>query len=368
MTDEQDGGGYGIVTIVAIVLLFVALIGFAWFYFGESGLINKTKEATKKFLPDTKELERIKEDVFNADELKIKKEEEAKDEIFAFFEDAFNKARTKTGECVHEIDFSGLKDKDFELEFSETSKGTNIKIVRGSRDNQIRVYNKEYSHLVCFYDKGYKIDDNKKNYFWLINEFQNIFIDGKEKDLIIEGIFAKPILYRTQGRVCFVGKDALPEVNIYKKNSCELSDQISELEKIGPSYRDFMANKVDLSADKTFVTKKIELMRLYYQDKKFWNVLNYYIFFDKILLDDSRKDEIGVYRELAIDKLEDNKGEWVLCKVGNKHACVVNDNQWDPKNLEGTEVLPVPFNFLQECEKERAERVDIAEAALYVLE
>lgn len=367
MTDEQDGGGFGIVTIVAIVLLFVALIGFAWMYFGEGGLINKIKEATKEFLPDTKELERIKEDVFNADELKIKKEEEAKEEIFTFFENVFNKV--KIDECVHEIDFGVLKDRDFELEFSDTSTGTNIKIVRGERNNQIRVYNKEYKDLVCFYDLEYNdfvnYPNKEKNDFWLINKFENVFVDGKVKELK-QNELTKSILYRIKGRVCFVGKDALSEINIYKKNSCELSEKISELEKIS-NYREFMADTVKLKADKTFINSKIELMNLYLKDKKFWRVLDLYIFLDETSLDKPQIEDIRAYRELAIDRIEGNMEEWVLCKSGNKHTCVANEDLCDSKEFEGAEFLPVRFESLQRCEYEREERVDLAEAASYIL-
>ena len=205
--------------------------------------------------------------------------------------------------------------------------------------------------------KGFEDDPNKeRNNFWLVNEFQNILVDGKEKELILGDSFTKPVLYRTKGRVCFVGKDALPEINIYKKDGCELGARISELEKVEPD-------------DENFIAKSVELVALYFMDRKFWNVLDYYIFLYKYAnLDDIQKDRIRMYRVGAISEL-DPGGGWVLCKIKNKHTCTTMESDCDAGSFPDLNwpQLPQEFNSLTECEDARYGRVSTAEAVTYVV-
>ena len=342
---EEESSGIG--TVTSIVLIIAVLIVLVLFIPGTA--FTQVKKSLTNVIGEKGELGKLYDDVVNREKLDEQREQSAADEIHSFLAEKFNSVKDKN-DCVVELDFSGIKDKNFEVEFGAADKATLIRLVSGKREEYKRVYPKNYDYPVCF------LNNDKKNNFWIVDKFSKIY-DGNEHKLVLSGVKSKPILYKNNGEICFVGEQSLSEVNIFKKNSCELSSKISELEKVGPG-------------DKSFISKKVELVGLYFRDKKFWNVLDYYIFLDKphINIDDVQRERIRIYREQAINELEDNGEKWILCRVDNKHVCVTNEIGCDAENIEPDlfPKLPQEFRFLRDCENARFDRVDVTEAASYI--
>ena len=341
---EEESSGIG--TVTSIVLIIAVLIALVLFIPGTA--FTQVKKSLVNVIGEKGELGKLYDEIVNREKLDEQKEQNAADEIHAFFVEKFNSIKDKN-DCVTELDFGKFKDKIFEVEFgARENKATIVRVVSGERESYKRVYPNIYSYPICFLNKDKKIN------FWLVDKFSRIY-DEKKNNLVLTRANSKPILYKNNGQICFVGEKSLSEINIFKKNNCELSARISELEKAGPN-------------DQNFISKKVELTGLYFMDKKFWNVLDYYIFLDKANLDDNQRERIGVYREQSINELEDNGGKWVLCRIDNKHVCVTNEMGCDAESIDPVLLkLPQEFEFLRDCENERFKRVNPAEAATYLV-
>ncbi|MBI2507932.1 hypothetical protein HYV89_03185 [Candidatus Woesearchaeota archaeon] len=344
---EEESSGIG--TVTSIVLIIAVLIALVLFIPGTA--FTQVKKSLVNVIGEKGELGRLYDEVVNREKLDEKIEQDAAEEIHAFLVEKFNSVKDEN-DCVTELEFSRFKDKNFEVEFGgRENKATLIRAVSGKRENYKRVYPNIYNYPVCFLNKV------KKNNFWIVDGFSKIY-DDKENDIVLSAVNSKPILYKNNGEICFVGEGSLPEINIYKKNNCELNARISELEKVGPG-------------DENFISKKIQLVELYFKDKKFMKVLDYYIFLDKyayLNLDNVQRDRIGSYRELAINELEDGSGKWVLCKIDNRHVCTISKTLCGDTDMDDLAFpkLPAEFMFLRDCENERFKRVSDAEAAIYL--
>lgn len=215
MADEEESSGIG--TVIGVVVLLIALVTLGWLFASKSGEVTKLAD---KFFPDSEELgeiKKIQEDVFEGEEIMMKKEEEAAEAILAVFE---RLSRSKDDECIMDFTFDKIEDKDFKIKVD----GKRVEVLK---KDGLRVYrNEEPYKKKFFFMKSRVIKTEKGNILERGVKAEELFFITDELSKINNEFVLGKWIYVEKDSVYFLDSDTSFEYSGllgFEKRKCKIN-------------------------------------------------------------------------------------------------------------------------------------------------